>query len=204
MKSLDSEIHEKGYQYIAGIDEAGRGPWAGPVYTAAVILPCNHRITGLNDSKQLSAQAREKLFADIQKRALSFAITSVSPRIIDRINILEATKQGMKKAIQELKFPPDYILLDAINLNIPEIAQQQLIRGDSRSECIAAASILAKVSRDVYMKKMHEKYPQYGFAQHKGYGTKAHLSALKKYGPCPLHRFSFAPVKNSIRNECKE
>ena len=198
MESIDTEYYKKGYSCICGIDEAGRGPWAGPVYCAAVILPKNHNIKGLDDSKKLSERKRKSLYNQIIDTALSYSVISISAKEIDTTDILKATKKGMQKAVKSLKITPDILLLDAINISFPEIVQINLIKGDSRSEAIAAASILAKVSRDRYMKKIHRKYPQYNFEVHKGYGTKEHLKLLTKYGPSPIHRLSFRPVQNLL------
>jgi len=196
--TLDTKFFNLGFKYICGIDEAGRGPWAGAVFVSAVILPQHHTIRGLDDSKKLSKNVRESLFGEIINQAISYSIVSVSEKKIDKLNILGATKYGVKKSIKELSVKPDFILLDALNINLPEIPQLNLIKGDQRSEAIAAASILAKVSRDRYMDKLHERYPEYGFQNHKGYGTKQHQDALNKYGPCKIHRMTFAPVKALI------
>ena len=198
MKSIDTAYYKKGYSYLCGIDEAGRGPWAGPVYCAAVILPQNHDIKGIDDSKKLSEKKRELLYDQIIDTALSYSVISISPKEIDTTDILKATKKGMQKAVQSLGITPDILLLDAINISVPEILQINLIKGDARSEAIAAASILAKVSRDRYMKKIHKKYPQYNFEVHKGYGTKEHLKLLTKHGASPIHRLSFRPVQNLL------
>jgi ribonuclease HII len=197
--SIDHQFFQRGYQYICGIDEAGRGPWAGPVYIAAVILPQKHNIEGLDDSKKLSVNTREKLFQKITRCAIAYSIVSVSHLRIDKRDILSATKQGMQKAVQKLPLSPDLLLLDALNINLPEILQVNLVRGDSRSESIAAASILAKVSRDRYMIQMHDKYPVYNFRNNKGYGTAEHHEALQQYGPCPLHRMSFEPMRSNCQ-----
>jgi ribonuclease HII len=186
------------FTYICGIDEAGRGPLAAPVFAAAVVLPANHGIVGLGDSKQLSATERERLFEEIISKAVSYNIVSSTPRMIDRINILNATKKAMTAAVKKLKIKPDLVLIDAVNLNLPEVLQLNLIKGDQRHEAISAASILAKVSRDRYMKQIDKKYPHYGFAKHKGYPTKEHVDALLKYGPCKEHRMTFEPIKSMI------
>lgn len=197
-ENRDTAYYEKKFQYLCGVDEAGRGPWAGPVCCAAVILPIDHRIEGIQDSKKLSEHMREKLYKEITHKALAYHITSVSNIIIDKKNILQATLFGMKKSVQSLNITPDIILLDAVNISLPDIPQVNIIHGDQKSIHIAAASILAKVTRDRYMKKIDKKYPEYGFYQHKGYGTKQHEQALKQYGACPIHRHSFLPVKNVI------
>ena len=180
MEHIDKQYYTKGFQHICGIDEAGRGPWAGPVYCAAVILPRNHGIKNLDDSKLLTEEQRESLYEQIVSKALTYSVVSVSNTKIDNMNILKATKYGMQQAIKKLSLTPHILLLDAVNIQVPEIPQVALIHGDGRSESIAAASILAKVERDRYMKKIDKKYPHYGFAKHKGYGTKQHQDALKE------------------------
>lgn len=192
MDLIEQDLHGQGYTYIAGVDEAGRGPLAGPVVAAACILDPRKPILGLNDSKKLSEKKREALFEKIREKALAYKIKAVPPARIDQINILEATKEAMTMALQELDVKPDFILLDAINLKaFPPKIQMSLVKGDARSNTIAAASILAKVSRDRYMQEMDELYPGYGFSRHKGYGTKAHYEALDLLGPSPIHRKSF-------------
>lgn len=204
LSSIDEVYFQKGFVNIAGIDEAGRGPWAGPVFCAAVILPRGHGIKGIDDSKKLSLSDRERLFDVIVDTAVAYSIVRISSTVIDRTDILTATKKGMQKAVKQLSVPPDMLLLDAVNINLREIPQVNLVKGDQRSECIAAASILAKVSRDRYMQEMDLKYPIYQFAQHKGYGTRAHHDALKKYGPCPIHRTSFRPVRELLSGKQRE
>ncbi len=192
MDLIEEDLHRKGYLALAGVDEAGRGPLAGPVVAAACILDPAKPILGLNDSKKLSEKRREALFEQIREEALAYKIKAIAPARIDRINILEATKEAMTLALQELEVKPDFILLDAITLkDFPPEIQMALVKGDARSNTIAAASILAKVSRDRYMKEMDEQYPCYGFSKHKGYGTKAHYEALNTLGPSPIHRKSF-------------
>ena len=191
--------YEKKYQnlVIAGIDEAGRGPLAGPVVCACVVMPLEKEkmIEQVNDSKQLSSKKREKLYDEIVKVALDYAIIEIDEKTIDEINILNATKLGMKRALESLKIKPDIVLIDAIKID-SDIRQENIIKGDTLSYNIAAASILAKVYRDRLMIKLSEKYPQYNFAKHKGYGTREHINALKIYGKCPIHRESF--IKNFI------
>lgn len=195
--SFESDLRSRGYQLIAGIDEAGRGPLAGPVVAAAVILPlpagedCNPRLPGLDDSKKLTTLQRETLAVQIRSSAVSFAIGEASPREIDRMNILEASKLAMRRAVMKLKPAPDFLLLDAVTINVPEIPQLALIKGDARCASIAAASILAKVHRDALMVKLAKKYPVYGFERHFGYPTTAHYAALQQHGFCPVHRQSF-------------
>ena len=191
---LDYENKYKG-KLIAGIDEAGRGPLAGPVVCACVIMPLDEDklIDGINDSKKLTEKKREELYDKIIERAIAYSIVEVDERTIDRINILNATKQGMKRALDGLKVKPDIVLIDAVKLDT-DLLQDNIIKGDTKSYNIASASILAKVYRDRLMKELSEKYPQYNFAKHKGYGTKEHIENLKKYGKCELHRETF--IKN--------
>ena len=183
---------------IAGTDEAGRGPLAGPVVTAAVILPnyCEE-LLGINDSKQLSKEKRESFVARIKEHALSYVVHFQSAEEIDRLNIYEATRQSMKASIESLAITPDFVLADAMTLDI-SIPQASIIKGDAKSLAIAAASILAKTARDDYMEQLDKDFPQYGFAQHAGYGTKQHLEALEAFGPTEHHRKSFEPIKSMI------
>jgi ribonuclease HII len=194
MWDYERELWSSGYSFVAGIDEAGRGPLAGPVVAAAVILPENFDVTNLNDSKQLSALEREHLRERIERDAIAIGVGVVEAEEIDRINILQATYKAMKLAIAQLRIV-DYLLLDAVKLPDVDVPQQSLIKGDSLSHSIAAASIIAKTTRDQLMKQLHNQYPQYGFDQHMGYGVPAHLEMLQKYGPCAIHRRSFAPVR---------
>ncbi len=177
---------------IAGVDEAGRGPLAGPVVCACVIMPMESEkiIEGVNDSKKLSAKKREELFDKIVDIAISYSIVEIDEKKIDEINILQATKLGMKRAVENLKVMPDLVLVDAVKIDVA-LPQENIIKGDALSYNIAAASILAKVHRDRMMENFDMKYPEYGFAKHKGYGTKAHIEALKKYGKCEIHRETF-------------
>ena len=190
-------LHQRNYKLIAGVDEAGRGPLAGPVVAAAVILPPDYRNRGIRDSKQLTALQRESLFIDIKNSALSYAVGVVSPKEIDKIGILNSTKLAMRQAIQKLDPRPDFILVDAVAINIDGIPQMAIIHGDAKVFSIAAASIIAKVSRDRLMIKYHREYPQYGFDQHMGYGTEIHLQAIRKHGPSPIHRMTFEPLKTN-------
>ena len=190
----EEELYDNDYKLICGIDEAGRGPLAGPVVVAACILPPFLRIKGINDSKKLSEKKREELYKIIIKEALTYKIVFVSENDVDTLNIYQATKKGMLEAINSLDIKPDYCLIDAMPLSELEMPHQSVIHGDARCASIAAASILAKVTRDHYMEKMDVKYPNYGFKKHKGYGTKLHLDALEKYGPCPIHRKTYSPV----------
>lgn len=191
---FEEKLYDEGFHLICGVDEAGRGPLAGPLVVAACILPPFLRIEGINDSKQLSAKKRKELYKVIVKNALAYKIVFVTEEDVDSLNIYQATKKGMLMAIAGLKHKPDYALIDAMPLGELEIPQNSIIHGDARCASVAAASILAKVTRDEYMEKMDIKYPNYGFKKHKGYGTKAHMQALEKYGPCKIHRKSFAPV----------
>lgn len=190
MLCFEKEYGEK-YTWICGVDEAGRGPLAGPVAAGAVILPKEDVIYYLNDSKKLSEKKREELFDEIRKRAAAWHVGIVSPERIDEINILQATYEAMREAIAGLSREPDLLLNDAVT--IPEVAIPQIpiVKGDAKSASIAAASIVAKVTRDHLMEEYDRLYPEYGFARHKGYGTKAHIEALKACGPCPIHRRTF-------------
>lgn len=181
---------------ICGIDEAGRGPLAGPVAAAAVILPRDCQILFLNDSKKLSEKRREELFLEIKEKAVSYGIGIVSPERIDEINILQATYEAMRQAINQLGVVPDLLLNDAVTIPGVNIRQVPIVKGDGKSVSIAAASILAKVTRDGMMKEYDKIYPQYGFGKHKGYGTAAHIAAIKEFGPCPIHRRTF--IKNFL------
>jgi len=181
----------EGYQSICGVDEAGRGPLAGPVCAAAVILPPGFEIPGLNDSKQLTDKKRRELFPVIQAQAIAWGIAMVDEKVIDEINILNATFQAMKGAIAQLSVRPDLALIDGNRVTDFGVPAIPIVKGDARVASIAAASILAKVARDEYMEKMDEVYPAYGFAVHKGYGTKRHYAAVDQYGLCPIHRKTF-------------
>lgn len=181
----------EGFNNISGIDEAGRGPLAGPVCAAAVILPQNTVIEGVNDSKKLSEKKREELYDIIKSTALSYSIAFSSVQEIEEINILNATMLAMKRAVESLDIKPDYVIVDGNKIPPIEIPAQAIVKGDSKSMSIACASILAKVSRDRLLLEYAKKYPQYHFEKHKGYGTKLHVEALKEYGPCPVHRHSF-------------
>jgi ribonuclease HII len=183
----------------AGVDEAGRGPLAGPVVAAAVILDELNPIHGLNDSKKLSAKRREALFDEIRARALCFAIAEASVQEIDEINILQATLLAMKRAVEALRLPPKLVLVDGNRLPILSIRSEAIVQGDVLVLAISAASILAKVHRDRLCEAMHQRYPVYGFDQHKGYGTAQHMAALQAHGPADCHRMTFAPVARSVR-----
>ena len=196
--SYETDLLQRGYKYIAGTDEAGRGSLVGAVYCAAVILDPNNIIEGLNDSKQLTEKKREELYQEIKEKALAYKIVAIDNETIDRINILEASRLGMEKAIKGLSIKPDYILTDYMKLySIKDIEYLPLAHGDALSASIAAASIIAKVERDHYLVELDKKYPEYYFKDNKGYATKSHKDALKKYGPCEIHRKSYEPVKES-------
>ena len=192
LKSMEKELYDKGFEYVCGIDEAGRGPLAGPVVVAGVIMPKDSMIEGVNDSKKVSEKKREKLYDMIIEEAISYSVAIIGQDVIDEINILNATKQGVTKVVEELDVKPNLILVDALNhINTKGIPYDSIIKGDAKCYNIAAASILAKVTRDRIMREWDEIYPQYGFINHKGYGTAKHIQALKEYGPCPIHRKSF-------------
>ena len=206
MWRFEHKAKTHGYKNIAGVDEAGRGPLAGPVVSAAVILPQDFSCDGINDSKKLSEKKRNALFPIIKEQAIAVSTGISSHNEIDQINILQASLLSMKRAVENLPNPPDFLLPDfllidgkfTINMDIEQAA---LIKGDSRSISIAAASIIAKVTRDAIMKELHELYPLYNFVQHKGYPTKAHKEAILKHGPCPVHRLTFKGVKEVINGE---
>lgn len=187
----DYERKYSSYSAICGIDEAGRGPFAGPVVAGAVILPPDCEILYLNDSKKLSEKRREELFLEIQKKAVAWSVGVMEPQDIDRMNILQATYEAMRRAIAGLETEPDLLLNDAVTIPGLQVLQVNIIKGDAKSVSIAAASIVAKVTRDHLMKEHDSKYPEYGFAKHKGYGTGEHIAALLKHGPCPIHRKTF-------------
>jgi len=191
MRSYEAEAYSKGISLVAGVDEAGRGPLAGPVVAAAVILPEDVFIEGLNDSKKLTPRKRDLLFDIIKEKAVAYGIGIVDEKFIDETNILIATKKAMEIAIRSLNPQPELLLIDAVRLEEVDIRQIPIIKGDSLSISIAAASIIAKVTRDRLLEEMDSLYPQYGFKKHKGYGTKEHINAIKKYGICPIHRVSF-------------
>ena len=207
IKKIEEELYLKGTTSIAGIDEAGRGPLAGPVVVACVVMPRDSMIEGVNDSKKVSEKKREKLYEEIIKEAIGYGVGIISQEEIDRINILNATKEGLTTAIKELERDlkeknrnfdkPEIILVDALTkIDTDHIPYKSIIKGDAKSYSIAAASIIAKVTRDRIMRQWAEVYPMYGFEKHKGYGTAMHISAIKEYGLCPLHRRSF--VKNIV------
>jgi len=191
----ERELHLAGFRRVAGIDEVGRGCLAGPVVAAAVVLPERHRIRGIRDSKVLARSRREALYAQILDRAESVGVGVVEVEVIDRINILQATKLAMRQALGRLPESPDHLLIDALRLRDIELPQRPIIDGDAISASIAAASIVAKVTRDRICDEMDRRYPAYGFARNKGYGTRRHVDALLAEGPCEWHRRSFAPIR---------
>ncbi len=191
MRKYEDTLIRAGYTFIAGVDEAGRGPLAGDVFAAAVILPCDFMPDGLNDSKKLTEKKREKLYDIIVENAVSYAIGRADAAEIDEINILQATYAAMRRAVLGLSKVPDYVLIDGNPVQNMPFLNASIVKGDSLSLSIAAASVIAKVSRDRYMLEMDAKFPGYGFAVHKGYGTKAHKDAIWEKGPCPIHRKTF-------------
>lgn len=197
--SYERDLWSSGYTMIAGVDEAGRGPLVGSVVTAAVVFSNEVHIEGLDDSKKLSEAKRDALYDEIMEKALAVSVGIADQDVIDDINILNATKKAMTEAIEKLSVKADYLLLDAVKLNNLATDQLSLIKGDQKSASIAAASIIAKVTRDRMMVELDQLYPQYGFLKHKGYGTADHVQALKTYGPCPFHRRSF--IKNFFESE---
>ena len=210
IKEIEENLYNEGITSIAGIDEAGRGPLAGPVVVASVIMPRESMIEGVNDSKKVSEKKREKLYEEIINECIAYGVGIINQEEIDKINILNATKEGLTKAIKEMENnlkeknqkieKPEIILVDALTkIDTDHIPYRSIIKGDSKSYSIAAASIIAKVTRDRIMRQWDEVYPMYGFAKHKGYGTAAHMEAIREYGLCPLHRRSF--VKNIVVNK---
>jgi ribonuclease HII len=197
-EEFEQEARRCGYRQIAGLDEAGRGPLAGPVVAAAVILPVRCRLPGVDDSKQLSEAKRDLCYSIILEKALAVGIGSADAGEIDRLNILEATRLAMRRAVAQLTRPPDYLLTDAMTLPGVGVPVRAIIKGDALSLSIAAASIVAKVTRDRLMAAYHETFPQYNFQRHKGYGTEEHLQQLVQYGPCAIHRLTFAPVREVL------
>lgn len=195
LKEIDKEFFNKGLSYVAGIDEAGRGPLAGPVVVACVIMPKNSMIEGINDSKKISEKKRETLYEKILEEAVSYGVGIINQEEIDEINILQATKKALTEAVKSMKIKPQVILVDALTgIDTIGIPYKSIIKGDAKSYSIGAASIIAKVTRDRIMREWDKVYPQYGFAGHKGYGTAKHMQAIREYGICPLHRKTF--VKN--------
>lgn len=198
MKEFENELYKKGITLIAGVDEVGRGPLVGPVVTAAVILPPNFYDERINDSKKLTEKKRELLYSVIYENAISIGIGMSSNEVIDEINILEATKKAMKEAINNLSVKPEHVLIDAVKLDI-DIPSTSIIKGDAKSQSIAAASIIAKVTRDRMMVELDKEHPEYDFKSNKGYGTKKHIDAIYKYGVLKEHRKTFAPISEIIK-----
>ena len=196
----ENSLVATGYRNIVGVDEAGRGPMACPLVVAACLLPLDDKIIGLNDSKKLTPKKREELYNIIKEKAIEYHIEVIDVGEVDKLNVYKASKWGMEQCIKQFKTPIDYVLSDAMPLDI-DLEYLAIVKGDAKSASIAAASILAKVTRDHIMIDFDEVYPQYGFKKHKGYITKEHKSALEKYGVCPLHRRSFAPVIEAIRRK---
>ena len=198
LKQIEKVFYNKGIEYIAGIDEAGRGPLAGPVVVASVIMTKDSMIEGVNDSKKVSEKKREKLYDIILEEAISYGIGIIYQDEIDEINILQATKKGLTEAVEQMKIKPDLIMVDALTgIDTLGIPYQSIIKGDAKCYSISAASIIAKVTRDRIMREWDKVYPEYGFAAHKGYGTAKHIAALKEYGPCEIHRRSF--IKHFVK-----
>ena len=205
MQAYENELRAEGIRYIGGVDEVGRGPLAGPVSAACVVLPEDFDVLGVDDSKKLSEKKREELFDKIREKALAVGIGMCDNRVIDEINILEATKKAMAEAIrdadsqlEEKGLSPEgteHLLIDAVSLKDVDKPQTSIIKGDAKSLSIAAASIIAKVTRDRLMEEYDRQYPEYGFGSHKGYGTAEHIAAVEKYGPCPIHRMTFEPIR---------
>ncbi len=203
MYQFENDLLNRGFQFICGTDEAGRGPLAGPVVAAAVILDPDYKIEGLFDSKQLSSKKRASLMLEIKEHALAYQIAFVSCEEIDSLNIYQASKKAMMDAISSLNILPDFILSDAMPLKEQAIPFLAIIKGDTLSASIAAASILAKETRDAYMKELAEKFPLYGFENHKGYPTKAHVEAIHQYGILPIHRKTYEPIKSLLNKQLK-
>ncbi len=196
----EKELYKKNISLIAGVDEVGRGPLVGPVVAAAVILPKNYELLGLTDSKKLSEKKRDAFYEILQTDAIAIGIGVISAKIIDEVNIYEASKLAMKEALSNLKIKPEYVLIDAMPLDL-DVDSTSIIHGDALSLSIAAASVIAKVTRDKMMYDLDKIHPEYGFAKHKGYPTKQHLQAIKKYGVLDNYRFSYKPVKNVVEEK---
>jgi ribonuclease HII len=195
----ERELYKKNITLIAGVDEVGRGPLVGPVVAAAVILPVNYKLEGLTDSKKLSEKKRNQFYEILMHDAIAIGVGEISPKVIDEVNIYEASKLAMYEALNNLSVKPEHVLIDAMPLDL-EMGSTSIIHGDALSLSIAAASVIAKVTRDKEMYELHEKYPEYRFDKHKGYPTKLHLEMLKKYGPLENYRFTYKPVRDLIIN----
>lgn len=199
----ETKYRQQGLELLAGVDEAGRGPLAGPVVAAAVILPDDFPVEGLKDSKQMTPQNRKRLKERIESEAIAVGVGMADELYIDQHNILQATYYAMRKAVGQLPLKPEMVLADAVTIPDLGIPQQSIIKGDAKSHSIAAASVIAKMIRDEWMMQMAEKYPVYGFDQNMGYGTTEHLKALEEYGPSPIHRKSFAPVRSRLKDSAE-
>lgn len=200
MLEYENNLYKEGVTLVAGVDEVGRGPLIGPVVACACILPVNFYHKDIKDSKKLSEKKREEMYKIIKENALAIGLGIVSEKVIDEINIYEATKIAMKEAIKNLNITPEHILIDAMKLEL-NIPSTSIIKGDAKSESIAAASIIAKVTRDHMLDEMDKEYPMYDLKHNKGYGTKKHLEALQTYGPCKYHRVSYSPVRNALNEK---
>lgn len=200
MLEYENNLYNEGITLIAGVDEVGRGPLIGPVVACACILPVNFYHKDIKDSKKLSEKKREEMYKIIKENAISIGLGIVSEKVIDEVNIYEATKIAMKEAIKNLNITPEHILIDAMKLEL-NIPSTSIIKGDAKSESIAAASIIAKVTRDHMLDEMDKEYPMYDLKNNKGYGTKKHLEALQTYGPCKYHRVSYSPVRNALNEK---
>lgn len=200
MLEYENNLYKEGVTLIAGVDEVGRGPLIGPVVACACILPVNFYHKDIKDSKKLSEKKREEMYKIIKENAISIGLGIVSEKVIDEVNIYEATKIAMKEAIKNLNITPEHVLIDAMKLEL-NIPSTSIIRGDAKSESIAAASIIAKVTRDHMLDEMDKEYPMYDLKNNKGYGTKKHLEALQTYGPCKYHRVSYSPVRNALNEK---
>lgn len=200
MLEYENNLYNEGVTLIAGVDEVGRGPLIGPVVACACILPVNFYHKDIKDSKKLSEKKREEMYKIIKENAISIGLGIVSEKIIDEVNIYEATKIAMKEAIKNLNITPEHVLIDAMKLEL-NISSTSIIKGDAKSESIAAASIIAKVTRDHMLDEMDKEYPMYDLKNNKGYGTKKHLEALQTYGPCKYHRVSYSPVRNALNEK---
>lgn len=200
MLEYENNLYKEGVTLIAGVDEVGRGPLIGPVVACACILPVNFYHKDIKDSKKLSEKKREEMYKIIKENAISIGLSIVSEKVIDEVNIYEATKIAMKEAIKNLNITPEHVLIDAMKLEL-NIPSTSIIKGDAKSESIAAASIIAKVTRDHMLDEMDKEYPMYDLKNNKGYGTKKHLEALQTYGPCKYHRVSYSPVRNALNEK---
>lgn len=200
MLEYENNLYKEGVTLIAGVDEVGRGPLIGPVVACACILPVNFYHKDIKDSKKLSEKKREEMYKIIKENAISIGLGIVSEKVIDEVNIYEATKIAMKEAIKNLNVTPEHVLIDAMKLEL-NIPSTSIIKGDTKSESIAAASIIAKVTRDHMLDEMDKEYPMYDLKNNKGYGTKKHLEALQTYGPCKYHRVSYSPVRNALNEK---